>query len=164
MNSLIQNSAFKGDENAKVTIIKYNSFSCGYCKKAKTTLDQVFKKYQKGVKLVYKHFVRNKEDLLTAQIVECAGEQGKFWETYDSIFDNGFNGNFNILSEHAGLNAKQLRSCIESGKYRKKILNDTEKGRSFGINGTPAFIINKKLFIGYKPFNAFDALIRAELD
>ena len=69
-----------GGKDAKVTIVKYNSFSCGYCKLAAGVINQIHKAYPKRVKIVYKHFNRGGIDELTSQAIECAGEQNKFWE------------------------------------------------------------------------------------
>ena len=108
---------FKGAEDAKVTIVEYSSFSCGYCNRVRTTLDQILETYPDDVKIVYKHFNRGGTDSVTAQAAECAGDQGKFWEMHDMIFDEGASGDVKGYAKDIGLNANSFAECLDSGKY-----------------------------------------------
>ncbi len=163
IKEFIKNSAVKGNINAGNTIIKYNSFSCGYCRKAKITLNRILKQYPDKIKIVYKHYTRNKWDIEAGHAAECAEEEGKFWDMYEEIFNTGPKQDLNIYAKNIGLNLNKFSLCMKSGKYRKKILEDTRIGSSLGINGTPAFIINKKLFVGYLPFNVFNSILKMEM-
>lgn len=62
-----------------------------------------------------------------------------------------------------GLNKDNFSACLKSKKYFDKIAKDTHEGRSLGITGTPGFIINGTILIGYRDFKEFDSLIKAKL-
>jgi len=51
-----------------------------------------------------------------------------------------------VVSGLAGVGVDKARvlACVESGKFKQKILDDTKEALSFGINGTPSYFINKK--------------------
>ena len=159
----VEGLLFKGAEDAKVTMVEYSSFSCGFCNRARTTLDQILETYPDDVKIVYKHFNRGGTDSITAQAAECAGDQGKFWEMHDIIFDKGSSGDLKGYAKDIGLNANSFAECLDSGKYASRVTEDTSEGRSLGVSGTPSFSINGELVVGAQPFSAFKQVIDAEL-
>ena len=159
----IGDSASKGKGDAKVTIVEYSSFSCGWCNRVRTTLDQIMKTYPDDVKIVYKHFDRGGTDSKAGQAAECASEQGKFWEMHDVLFDKGSSGDLEAYAGEIGLDTTAFKECLDSGKYASKITQNTQEGRSFGIRGTPGFMVNGQLVSGAQPFENFQQIIEAEL-
>jgi protein-disulfide isomerase len=158
-----ENSASKGADDAKVLMIEYSSFSCSFCNKVRATIDQILTNYPDDVKLIYKHFNRGGTDSQTAQATECAGEQEKFWEMHDLIFDKGSRGDLVGYAQDIGIDVDKFSECLNSGKYSAKVTADTNEARSFGISGTPGFIINGKLVSGAQPFSVFQQVIETEL-
>jgi protein-disulfide isomerase len=163
VNINIENSASKGADDAKVVMVEYSSFSCGYCNKVRGTIDQILSEYPNDVKVVYKHFNRGGTDSETAQAAECAGEQDKFWEMHDLIFDKGSQGDPIEYAQEIGINTDKFSECLDSGKYSAKVTADTNEARSFGISGTPSFMINGKLVKGAQPYENFKKIIDEEL-
>lgn len=89
----VGNSAVKGDANAKITLVEFSDFQCPFCARFYSeTLSQIQKEYidTGKVRLVYKHFPLisiHPDAQKAAEAAECAGEQGKFWEMHDSMFN-----------------------------------------------------------------------------
>jgi protein-disulfide isomerase len=144
----------RGAENPKVTIVEFSSLSCGYCGKMKPILAQILEEYPNDVQLVYKQFNRGGIDMLLENASECAGEQGKFWEFHDYIFDNQasvFEGEpADVVKDGAaaiGLNKEQFDTCVTEQKFAQTVNDHTAEGYKFGVNGTPTFFVNDK-FIG----------------
>lgn len=80
-----------GDANAPVTIIEYSDFQCPFCRAFfNDTYGQLKKNYidTGKAKLVYRHFPLDFHPMApkSAEAVECAGAQNKFWEMHDAIF------------------------------------------------------------------------------
>lgn len=149
----------KGAEKAKVTIVEYSSFSCGYCKTARPILNEVLAAYPDDVRLVYRHFDRGGTDAKSAQASECAGEQGKFWEMHDLIFDKGANSYAEYATE-LGIDPAKLTACTDSDKYLDKVRANTTEARNSGIDGTPAFVLNGEALIsGRQPASSFKQVI-----
>jgi protein-disulfide isomerase len=159
----VDGRSFKGVKNAKITIVEYSSFSCGYCNRVRGTIDQILNNYPDDVKIVFKHFNRGGTDSMTAQATECAGDQEKFWEMHDAIFDKGSSGDIKAYAKDIGLNTDSFVKCLDSGKYSSRVNEDTSEGRSLGVSGTPSFIINGQLVSGAQPFENFKKVIEAEL-
>lgn len=93
-----------GGSGAKVVVVMYEDFQCPFCEKffketEKTLIDNYIKSGK--INFVYRDFAfLGPESLRAAEAARCAGEQGKFWEYHDYLYNhqNGENqGNFGDL-------------------------------------------------------------------
>jgi protein-disulfide isomerase len=105
---------------------------------------------------------------VSAEASECAGDQGVFWEYHDMIFDQ-VSGSFNqdtalALANQLGLDLDVFETCMETEKYGSLVLADTESAQLLGVKSTPSFLINGQFLVGAQPYEAFDQIIRAELE
>lgn len=79
----------RGNVKAKISLIEYSDFECPFCKQFHATMQQVLAANEQDVKWVYRHFPLDslhQQARPEANMSECAGEQGKFWEFTDSVF------------------------------------------------------------------------------
>ncbi|MFH0874846.1 MAG: DsbA family protein [archaeon] len=167
MKSLVDDDAVKGDKNAPVTIVEWSDFECPYCARFyQQTFGQIEKEYiETGkVKFIYRDFPLgfHVNAQKAAEAAECAGEQGKFWEMHDKLFEQGVSGGIDSFKQFAkdiGLDASKFNECIDSGKMASEIAKDTQDGQAAGITGTPGFVINGKLVVGAQPFENFKQII-----
>lgn len=162
----------QGPADAPVTIIEYSDFECPYCARYSTeTYPQIKEQYiDKGqVRYIFRHFPLqfHAQALPAAQAAECAGEQGKFWEMHDALFENQaeWSGSadaqayFGDLAEELGLARAEFEACVSSDKYAAKVQEDLEAGLADGVSGTPAFRINGVELSGAQPLAAFEQQI-----
>jgi protein-disulfide isomerase len=97
--------------------------------------------------MVYRDFPMeqmHKDAQKAAEAAQCAGEQGKYWEMHDAIFQNQKAMGVEHLKKHAkglGLTAEQFEQCLDSGKYAEEVKKDLRDGQAAGIEGTPTFFI-----------------------
>lgn len=156
-----------GDAGAKVTIVEFADFQCPYCGKFEqevyTRIKQEYVETGKA-SFVYLDFTfLGDESRWAAQAAKCAGEQGKFWEYHDTLFDNqnGENqGAFAIarlksFARKIVPSASGFNQCLDSGKYAQAVADETALGRTAGVSGTPTVLINGKLVVGALPYDAF---------
>lgn len=163
-----------GDLNAPVTIIEYSDFQCPFCGRFFTqTETQVRENYIKNnqVKFVYRHFAfLSEESNKAAEAVECAKDQGKFWDFHDAIFiseekdGKEHNGNLNralFMSMAAGLgmDTEQFGSCFDSQKYAAKVNRDKAEAQTIGVQATPTLFVNGTKIEGAMPYAQFKAAI-----
>src|SRR3989344_435889 len=161
---------FKGDSNAPVTIIEWSDFECPFCGRFYTeTLGQIDEKYIKTgkVKLVYKDFPLSfhPQAQKAAEAAECAGDQGKFWEMHDLLFEKGVQGgvaSFKQYAQELSLKSAEFDGCLDSGEMAGEVQKDMADGGKGGIQGTPGFLINGQLVSGAQPFVVFQQVIDAE--
>ena len=155
----------RGDFNAPVTLVEFSDFECPFCERHYPTMNQIIGNYKGKVRLVYKHFPLSfhPNAQKAAESSECAGEQGKFWEYHDKLFENqpgGFSTDkFKQWAVELKLNAKKFNDCFDSGKYASKVQADSQEGAQKGVNGTPATFINGQLVSGAVPYEQFKQII-----
>jgi len=161
INTLAANSPSQGQPGAKNSIVIFNSFTCGYCAKAREVLIQIHDKYPEKTRIIYKNFIRNDKDKYAAMAAECANDQGKYFPMYSMIFTTGVtaDNNYTKYASAIGLDLKSFNQCFTSNKYQNKIDQESQLGRGIGITGTPSFIINGNLSVGYRPFEVFEKML-----
>ncbi len=171
MAALIDDDASKGDENAPVIIVEWSDFECPFCGRFYSqTLGQIETEYVNTgkVKFVYRDFPLSfhANAQKAAEAAECAGEQEKFWEMHDKLFEEGVKGGISSFKQFAadiGLDTDKFDDCLDSGKMASEVAKDMQDGQAAGITGTPGFIINGQLVSGAQPFSAFQQVIEAAL-
>lgn len=176
MKALADDDSVKGNSDAVVTIVEFSDFQCTFCKRFyDNALGQIRSTYidTGKVKFVYRDFPLgfHQNAQIAAEAAECAGEQGKFWEYHDKIFDNSQSDGTGLykddLKQYAaelGLDAAAFNTCIDSGKYTQEVNDDFNDGSAAGVDGTPTFFINGTKIVGAQPFSNFQQIIDAELN
>jgi protein-disulfide isomerase len=164
-----------GNPNAPVTVIEFADYQCPYCGKFfKNIYPDLKEKYidTGKVRFIYQDFAfLGKESEDAAQAAKCAGDQGKFWEYHDYLYqhqDGENQGAFSIanLKKFAAalkLNKSKFDSCLDSEKYAKAVADQTAFGSSLQITGTPTTFVNGYRSTGSQPFAAFETKIKKEL-
>ena len=164
-----------GNPDAPVTVVEFSDYQCPFCGRFyKTVEKQLIDTYVKTgkVKFVYRDFAfLGDESQWAAQAANCAGDQGKYWQYHDYLFDHqqGENegafskANLKRFAKDMGLNNAQFDLCLDSGKHEAEVAKDVEAGRQFGVGGTPTTFINGKLIAGAQPFAAFEQAIEEAL-
>lgn len=167
----MDNDPVLGKKDAPVTIIEFSDYQCPFCGRFYTqTLPLIKSKYidTGKVKLIFRDFPLSfhPEAMPAAVAANCAGEQGKYYQYHDKIFDNQatMGGNsYKQWAQELGLNVAQWESCLKDPKQTEEVQKDLRDGTAAGVQGTPAFFINGQLISGAQPFSVFEQIIEAEL-
>lgn len=172
-----------GNPNAVISLIEYSDFECPFCKKFHTTPPKIVAQYDNKVNWVYRHLplaFHNPGAQKQAEASECANEVGgnkAFWKYADQLYlrtksnGNGFPlTNLVPLAVELGLDENTFKSCLESGKYAKRVEKDLNDAMKMGISGTPSIVIRNNLTgairfkSGAYPAEVFSAEIEALLN
>ncbi|MBM3579478.1 MAG: DsbA family protein [Alphaproteobacteria bacterium] len=137
-----------------VTVVEFFDYSCGYCKKAQATVDQLIKE-DKKIRVVYKEFpILGQPSMEMAQVsvaVHLASPESykKFHDAAMKSSEHGKDGAFKILKS-IGLNADKIEAALKDRKAEIDgiIQKNLELGGSIGINGTPGFVIGEEVVPG----------------
>lgn len=107
----------------------------------------------------------------------CAGDQGKYWEMSNKLFNNPTNNptwlekeNVLKLAEESGVDMGVFKACLDSGKHIDEIRKRIAEGQTkAGISGTPGFLLGfiradgtvkaTKKIVGAVPFINFKTAI-----
>lgn len=158
----------RGNPSAPVTIIEFSDFQCPFCARARPTVAKIRETYGDKVRWSFRHFPMGVHPLAhkAGEAVACAGEQGRFWEMYDTLWAApGKLGSPDLKAAAAGLGLDRPRfdACLDSGRQAARVEGDQAKGSAWGVAGTPAFFINGRPLIGAQPFESFQQVIDDEL-
>jgi len=152
----------KGDPNAAVAIVEFSDFQCPYCVQAYRDLRDVTRG-RADVSLVFRHFPLDSscnrnvthsvhpDACLAACAAECAGQQGRFWEYHDVLFDNNEHLERDSLFRYAremALDIPAFRACLDHPATRARIDHDVEAGARAGVASTPTLFINGRTVEG----------------
>ena len=167
---ITKNDHIRGDFNAPITLVEFSDFECPFSERHYLTLKKILADYKGKVRLVYKHFPLgfHPNAQKAAEASECAGEQGKFWEYHDKLFENFTSGysleNFKKWAKDLGLKPDEFNNCLDSGKYAKKVQTDYQEGLQKGVKGTPTTFVNGQLVSGALPYESFRQVIEQILN
>ncbi|MFA5021908.1 MAG: thioredoxin domain-containing protein [Patescibacteria group bacterium] len=159
----------RGNANAKVTLIVISDFQCPYCQRHEPTMQQVLKNYGDKVRIVWRNFPLTSIHPYAekaAEAAECAGEQDKFWEMHDKLFENQSaltNDDLKSYAKALGLNTSKFNDCLDSSKMAAKIAKQSEESQAAGVSGTPGTFVNDQLVKGAYPYDTFKTMIDALL-
>ena len=105
---------------------------------------------------------------LAHEATEYAREHGKANEFHHIIFRKvyaeGFDpAQWDVLrsaAEEAGLNANDMQSIVEGGKYTEEVAGQVNWAQRIGVTGVPTYVINDKYaIVGEQPYKALKSAL-----
>ncbi|MFL5427439.1 MAG: DsbA family protein, partial [Myxococcales bacterium] len=162
----------KGDPDAKVTIVEFSDFQCPYCGRVMETVHQIERTYGKDVRIAFKHnpLPMHPDAPYAARAAIAAGNQGKFWEMHDKLFEANVSGDraglkpaaIEKMAKDLGLDMVKFNADVKSSEATDIITSDQAQARQLAAYGTPSFFINGVKIAGAVPFATFKAVIDAQ--
>ena len=164
-----------GDATASVVIVEYGDFQCPSCGAfARSVEPQLRAAYiDSGLaRLEWHDFAWiGPESREAANAARCAGDQGRFWEFHDRLYQSQAGENQGAFSRDRlkamgaglGLEPDVFGACVDSGRYAGAVQADFQAVRSLGLNGTPTFFIGSQRIVGAQPFEVFAQVLDAQL-
>ena len=160
----ISKNYIKGNPDAQISLVEYSDFQCPACAAFQPVLTDVMNQFGNDIKFEYKHFPLPMHPLAlpAARAAEAAGQQGKFYEFHDLLFEKqktwtkspNPNALFVQYAEELGLDVKKFRQHMDASLLSDKIEADKKAGDELGITGTPTFYLNgeKMIINSYEEF------------
>ena len=166
----VTNRLVSGNENAKITIIAYESLTCSHCANFhKNVYPKLKKKFiDTGiVKIEFRHFPLDIAALNASKITQCKSDKGL--EIMNNLYlnqqewikgntEDDINNNMKKFLIKKGFNI-DFNKCIDNKEIEDFVLNDRIEGvKKFKVNSTPTIIINNEKFeksLNYKNLKKF---------
>jgi len=175
LSSFYDTLRIEGNPDAKVTIVEFSDFQCGYCKKLNNngTLPAVSEKYGDDVNIAYAAFPIFVPE--AAQATECAGKiwgDEAFFSFKKALFAYSGRPDANgikAVAEQEGLDADAIASCISDWEFSDKVNAQMAFGRKMWVTWTPGNVVYNNetgeytLVKGAVPATSFDAPISSYL-
>ncbi len=144
-----------GSADQKVILIEYGDFQCPACGKLYPAVKEIKDTYKDKLTFIFRNLPLTNihpNALAAATAAEAAGQQGKFFEMHDQLYENqqawqsaGVNersGFFEQYASSVGLNLDQFKKDLTNSDISDKIKRDRAMAKTFNANSTPTFILN----------------------
>ncbi len=180
-----EGSPARGPADAPITIVEFSDYQCPFCWRWHTQVyDALMEKYPNQIRFVYRNFPLSfhQNAFASAEAALCAGDQDKYWEMHDKLFDaqdllNNQAGTvleqaqYNQFATDLGLDVTAFEECMTTHKYEQQIKDDMTYAQSLpndstgepAVGGTPTFFINGHRLGGAYPIEYFTQIIDDEL-
>lgn len=165
----LDGSPARGPEDARVTIVEFSDFQCPFCARADKTMRRLKEERGGVVRMVFKHLPLDSvhpKARPAAMAAMAAGEQGKFWEYRDILFErqgewaNGDAGKkFAEYAGELGLDVEKFKADLSNDEYRERVEKDMELAKKLGARATPTFFVNGVRVEGAMDLDYFNELI-----
>jgi protein-disulfide isomerase len=144
-----------GDPDAPVTLVEYSDFSCPHCYDLSFVIHRVIGDLAASgqVRVVYKPiaFVNPPYSGPAATAAICAGQQGKFWQMHDQIWE--LYGRYRSaggytrpalfgLAEDLGLDMDAFSTCFDAPETATDVQAIIDEALGMGVYGTPTLFVN----------------------
>ena len=143
-------SPFKGKVDAPVTLVEYSDYQCPFCaRNYRDVMPILQEEYIDTGKL---KFVMRENPIASlhknatnASIAAlCAGDQDKYWEMHNLLFENQRELGVDNLKSFAGtigLDTASFNECLDGKKTAGQVRKDMASSAKLGMRGTPGFFI-----------------------
>ncbi len=174
--STAMGSPILGSNSAPITIIEFGDYQCPQCYNwFHNTKDSIVENYIETGKanLIFLDLAfLGRDSPKAAAATYCAEEQGKYWEYHDLLYnsqegiDTGW-ANSERLKAFAfslELDMDLFDSCVDSGKFAKRVQFNINEAKKQGATGTPTFIIvnsngQQQKLDGAQPYSVFQNIL-----
>jgi protein-disulfide isomerase len=140
----------RGTRTAKVALIEHADFECPFCARHAQggTLAQIKDAYIDTGRVIYafRHFPLHKSHpnaIRAAQVSECAGIQGQFWQMHSYLFENTSDLGSATLDRapgRLGLDPDTFGTCVTE-PHSRRVDSDIREARRLGVIATPTFFV-----------------------
>jgi protein-disulfide isomerase len=157
----------RGAPNALVTITEYADYECPYCQQAEPTLRKLLADYDGKVAFSYKDvpLPMHAHAQKASEAARCAGDQGKFWEFHDLLYDSR-----ELEVSQLKADARQLKldgeafdKCLDSDQELAGVKSQLGEGQALGLEGTPSFFVNGRFVRGNLGYDDWRRIIDEEI-
>jgi len=171
----MEKSPSLGNNGAKVTIVEFSNFQCPYCMDSWIKLIELIKRYPNDIRYVFKHFPFQPQGK-TFELSEMAAAAQEvsneaFWVVHDFFFTKEGQNIANLekgavkqkveqLLKGKGYDVKIFQSALETGRARKRVLEDMALAERFRMTSTPTKIVNGDMIVGLTPDSSLESYLK----
>ncbi len=158
-----------GSKDAPLTIVEFADFGCPYSEQVSHVLRRLATLYPETIHYIYRDFPLadlHPEAVLAAVAGECAEEQKSFWAYHDKLYqhqDALSEEDLIRYAEEVGMDKRDFRTCLNSGRYTDEVVEDISDGSAAGVYGTPTFFLNGTRVEGAIPDDVLTQIVTAFL-
>lgn len=94
----LKDAVWRGNKDAKVSLVEFSDFECPYCNRFEPTVAKVVEELKDKVRFTYRNFPLSfhTQAQKAAEAFECAKEQGQAFEMHDKLFELSRDGKLSL--------------------------------------------------------------------
>ncbi len=147
-----------GAADAPVTIVEFLDPECESCRAFNPAVKKILKEYDGKVRLVVRYMPLHPNSLSAATFTEAAGEQGKYWQAQELLFQKqpewgtkhgpspgptaDITALFKKYAMELRLDTTKMDSAFAENRYAGKLERDKKDGQALGVRQTPTIFVN----------------------
>lgn len=146
----LEDPKYRGHFDAPVTMVEFSDYQCPFCKRhANSVMPNILQEYVDTgkVRFVMREFPLENLHSRAEEASEaalCAGDQGKYWEMHDALFNDqraNTDEDFQRFAEEMGIDTADFALCMLEDRHMERINSDVVEGQKLGVSGTPSFVL-----------------------
>ena len=165
----------KGDVDAEIVMTEWADYRCPFCSVfTEDTLPLLQPLIDDGtLRIEFRDLAIFGEDSINAAAAaRAAGEQGLYWEFATALYESLPNEGHppvdgDVVTTIAGQvgvpDMDKFQVDYISEETRGAVEADSAEAQSFGISGTPAFLVGTEFISGAQPLEVFETVIAQEI-
>jgi protein-disulfide isomerase len=140
-----------GNTSAPITVVEFTDLECPFCHQFEISTfptlkaDYIDSGQIRFVSVDLPLSMHSNAEQ-AAEAVQCAGDQGKFWELRTALFRHLEPPAKGVLLDSAksvGLNLPKLQTCLDTNKYKDRVAAEAKLAAALHIHATPTFAIGR---------------------
>lgn len=151
---------YLGSAEALVEISEYGDYQCPFCQSFAMVQFPTIKSRLVDAGLVrwrYRDFPLDQSHphaRIAAHAAACADDQGRYWDAHEVIYqgqptwsrERNAAGTFRSYAQQIGLDVDAYDTCMQDARYAGRIEASRQEGVRVGVNSTPSFVMNGRLY------------------
>ena len=163
----------RGAQNPLITITEYSDYQDLRSGLLAQALNRLLDENSENVRVVSRIFplvTVNDKAALAAQAAEAAGEQDRFWEMHQLLYEQQENWVSLSVSDFEqwlsaqvsalGMDLEQFQADLKREDIVAKVQEAWEDGQRIGLPGTPLILINGQIYGGPRDYNSLNDILQ----
>lgn len=158
-----------GPADAPVTLVEFFDPSCESCRAFYPIVKDMMANNPGSIRLVLRYVLLHAGSEQAVRLLEASRKQGVFPQVLEAVLaaQPAWHDDPQVVkaweaAEAAGLDVKQAREDIKSGKIDAVLAQDAADAKAVGVSGTPTFFVNGKPLPEFGAQPLYD-LIKSEI-
>lgn len=154
-------SAWAGNASAKVTLVMFSDYSCGYCKASAPDIDRLLAETP-DLKVVWREIpVLGPQSVVAARAALAVAKEGHYLAFHRQMFASGRPDDATIarVAKANGVDSARLVAEAKQPDVDAEIKNNLRLAAKLGVDGTPTFVIGDQMMSGAVGYEALKKAI-----
>lgn len=140
-----------------IVVVEYSDFHCKPCQEVSGLLESLVSAKKLPLQVIFKHAPAHPDALVAHEAALAAGQQGKFWEMHDLLFQKPQAKHSDLLAmaKSLRLDVRRFETALEERTFRNEVMMNITEARGMGVKVTPTIFLNGQKLEGIEQIKSF---------